>query len=245
MEIYVAERRLEMIEEICFATSNPVIVDADTGGDAVSLEYLIGRLEVLGVSAVVVEDKRHPKRNSLDGTELDHLEDPSVFARKVSRAKAAMLTDEMMFISRLESLVAGGDLSDALSRAEAYIQAGSDGIMIHSKDQKPDEVFAFADAFQELRSNFDKHIPLMCVPTTYNMVNVQDLCARGFDIIVHANHLLRAAHMAMSSTCQQLLESGMSAVLDNKISPVKDLFSQTGYYAAIERESRMMREHNQ
>ncbi|WP_417809087.1 isocitrate lyase/phosphoenolpyruvate mutase family protein [Thioclava sp.] len=239
MEIYVAERRLEMIEEICFASGKIVMVDADTGGDAVCLEYFVRKLEILGVSAVVVEDKRHPKRNSLDGTELDHLEDPTVFARKISRAKSAMATDEMMFISRLESLVAGGDLSDALARAETYIEAGTDGIMIHSKSSNPDEVFAFAEAFKKLQEKLDRHIPLMCVPTTYNNVGVHELFERGFDIIVHANHLLRAAHLAMSSTCQRLLESGMSGVLDNNITPVKELFAQTGYYAAIERDTQI------
>lgn len=236
MEIYIAERRLEMIEEICFVSSKAVMVDADTGGDATSLEYFVRRLEMLGVSAVVVEDKRHPKRNSLDGTMLDHLEDPAVFVNKIKRAKKTMLTGDMLFISRLESLIVGAGVQDAIDRARMYIDAGSDGIMIHSKSNDMDEILEFCTTFLELCDEIGKRVPLMCVPTTFNNVRATDLFDQGFDIVVHANHLLRASHKAMSETCQMLLDNDMSACLGNSIVPVKEIFRLTGYHAAMDRE---------
>jgi phosphoenolpyruvate phosphomutase len=236
MEMYVLERRLELIEEICFATTRPVVIDGDTGGDAATVEYLIQRLEILGASALVIEDKRIPKRNSLYGTNAEHLEDPEIFARKMARAKAALTTDDFLLFARLESLIAGAGVDDAIARARLYLEHGVDGIMIHSKSSEPTEVFAFLKAFEPVRKQFHRFIPLISVPTTYNSVTAADMFHRGFDIVVYANHLLRAAHKAMSQTCLKLLEFDRSAEIDSQITSVKEIFRQTGYLQALDRE---------
>ena len=237
MEMFALERRLELIEEIFYSTTRPIMVDGDTGGDAAMLEYMIQRLELMGIGALVIEDKRNPKRNSLLGTGADQLEDPKVFARKLRRAKAAQLTGDLMLIARLESLVAGVGIDDALTRAELYLKSGVDGIMIHSKAKNPEEVFAFQRAFEKLRKCSGRRVSLMLVPTTFNKVTAEDLFNRGFDIVVHANHLLRAAHWAMRETCVALLENDRSAGVENRITPVEDIFGQSGYLDALGRET--------
>lgn len=241
-EIYVLERRLDLIDEILRATARPVVVDGDTGGDATTLEYLVHRLELMGVSALVIEDKRSPKRNSLHGTSTDHLEDPLVFARKIRRAKAAQPAGDLMVFARLESLIAGAGVDDALKRAELYLAYGVDGIMIHSKAKDATEVLDFLKGFQSIRAKMDRPVPLMCVPTTYNRIPAAELFDAGFDVVCHANHLLRAAHKAMSETCVQLLDVDRSEVVDNSIAPVSALFQQSGYYAVLEREAASLRD---
>ena len=139
-----SDSRCHTIDEILNVTSKPVVVDGDTGGDPAQFEYLVNRLERMGVSAVIIEDKVYPKRNSLDATANQELEEPSVFAQKIRAGREVTLSDDFMIIARLESLIAGTGLQDALERAEQYISAGADGIMIHSYQRGPDEVLAFA-----------------------------------------------------------------------------------------------------
>lgn len=236
MEMYVLERRLELIEEICNVTTKAIIVDGDTGGDPAMLEYLCSRLEALGACAVVIEDKQHPKRNSLSLGSAHVLEEPQVFARKIARARAALKSKDFLVFARLESLIAGESVRDALERARVYLSAGADGIMIHSKSRDPDSVFSFMGHYQELCHELGTSRPVICVPTTYNMVTAQELFERGVRIVVHANHLLRAAHFAMRQVCVEILRHDRSLEADNLCTPVSELFRVVGYDDALERE---------
>ena len=147
VELVGPESRLSTINEILGVTSKPIIVDGDTGRSGVEFEYMVRNLERLGVSAVIIEDKVFPKRNSLDTSAKQTLADADEFAQKIDQGKKEALTSEFMIIARLESLIAGTGLADALNRAEKYIHAGADGIMIHSQKSQPDEILAFAESY--------------------------------------------------------------------------------------------------
>ena len=223
------ESRLHTINEILHVTTKPMIVDGDTGGEVPQFEYLVSHLERLGVSAVIIEDKVFPKRNSLDASASQDLEDPERFARKIRADKSAALTDDFMVIARLESLITGTGLQDALERAERYIEAGVDGIMIHSNRREPVDLFEFAEAYGPLCERLGRRPALVSVPTTYNHHSEEALAELGFNVIIHANHLLRASHKAMKEVALQILETGSSFKADDMCSPVKEVFSAVGF----------------
>ncbi len=223
------DSRVHTINEILTVTSKPLIVDGDTGGEPAQFEYLVRTLERLGVSAVIIEDKVYPKRNSLDAAANQDLEDPWAFAEKIQAGKEVATTDDFMIISRLESLISGAGVADALSRAEQYILAGTDGIMIHSNKSDPAEIFAFTDAYPGLCQRVGRRPLLVSVPTTYNTVSDDELIARGFNIIIHANHMLRAAHKAMSEVAAAILEGGSSLAAGPICAQVKEVFATVGF----------------
>jgi len=224
------ESRLHTINEILHVTSKPLIVDGDTGGEIPQFEYLVAQLERIGVSAVVIEDKAFPKRNSLDQSAMQNLEAPDTFARKIQAGKSITLDGDFMIIARLESLIAGTGLQDALERAEQYILAGADGIMIHSNRREPEDLFSFVETYQVLCHRLGRRPPLVSVPTTYNNYSDTQLAELGFNIIIHANHLLRASHKAMKEAAQLILETDSSCQLDGLISPVKEIFTAVGFH---------------
>jgi phosphoenolpyruvate phosphomutase len=226
--IVSSDSRAHTIDEILNVTTKPIIVDGDTGGDATQFEYLVKRLERLGVSAVVVEDKVYPKRNSLDASASQELEDPAVFADKIEAGKAVVLSDDFMIIARLESLIAGTGLRDAAERAERYIKAGADGIVIHSYQRKPDEVLAFAVIYEEICRRVGRRPILVSIPTTYNSITDAELAAHGFNLIIHANHLLRAAYKTMVQAASTILMNGRSLEADSLCAPVPEIFSRVG-----------------
>jgi len=229
------ESRLHTIDEILNVTTKPVIVDGDTGNDPANFVFLVNRLERAGVSAVIIEDKMFPKRNSLGATSDQVLEDPEVFAQKITAGCESMLSDDFMIIARLESLIAGAGLEDALERAERYIKAGAHGIMIHSKQKSPDEILAFADRYPALCERLGRRPILVSVPTTYNQISDRELAEQhGFNVIIHANQLLRASYMSMQETARTILVSGRSHEADESITPVKEIFSAVGYDQIIE-----------
>ena len=223
------ESRLHTINEILHVTSKPLIVDGDTGGEVPQFEYMVSHLERLGVSAVIIEDKVFPKRNSLDASASQDLEDPETFARKIRVGKSTALTDDFMIIARLESLIAGTGLQDALQRAERYIGAGVDGIMIHSNQREPEDLFAFAEAYGPLCDRLGRRPLLVSVPTTYNHHSEEELVEMGFNVIIHANHLLRASHKAMKDVAESILADGNSFKTDDRISTVREIFSVVGF----------------
>lgn len=229
VEIVGREARLAKINEILAVTRKPIIVDGDTGRSPVEFEYLVRDLERRGVSAVIIEDKVFPKRNSLDTSARQTLEDPSEFAQKIQRGKKECLTDEFMIIARLESLIAGTGLEDALARAETYMQAGVDGIMIHSQKDRPDEILAFAEAFQSLCRKLEKRLPLVCVPTTYNLITDRELAQHGFNIMIHANHLLRSSYKAMQQTALAILENDRGFEAEPLCAPTSEIFAAVGF----------------
>src|SRR3989344_1862738 len=197
--------RLHTIDQIFEVTTKPMIVDGDTGGHIEHFVYTIKSLERMGVSAVIIEDKTGIKKNSLFGTDVDQTQDTiENFCKKISAGKKAQVTEDFMIIARIESLILKKGIDDALERAYSYIQAGADGIMIHSKEKNPNEIITFCKAYQ----NFEKKVPLIVVPTTYNKITEQELIDLGVNIVIYANHLLRSAYPSMLKTAETILKNG-------------------------------------
>ena len=231
------EGRLHTINEILNVTTKPMIVDGDTGGDSDNFRFLVKRLERLGVSAVIIEDKVFPKRNSFGGTDASSMEDPELFSKKIVAGRNARARDDFLIIARLESLVAGIGMNDTVLRAEKYMRAGADGIMIHSKLKNPEEIITFSKKFKVLCEKLNKRPFLISVPTTYNSIKDSELKDLGFNIVIHANHLLRASFEAMSETASKIIDSDRSKEVDDQIVSVKKVFSIVGYDKIVERES--------
>ncbi len=199
------------INEIFDVTTKPLIVDCDTGGLLEHFCHHVSTLERLGVSAVVVEDKKGRKRNSLYGCEQIHeMEDVDVFADKIRCAKNVLCTVDFMIFARIESLIAGEDVCVALERAGQYVAAGADGIVIHSASADGNEIFEFAEVFK----NQYPDVPLVFIPTTYHHFTATKLHEKGADIIIYANQLMRSAYFAMEQTAMSILSEGKSEYAD-------------------------------
>ncbi len=212
--------RLMSIGDIFAVTTKPMIYDADTGGKLEHFGYTVRGLEQAGVSAVIIEDKVGLKKNSLLGTEVAQKQDDiESFCAKIVHGRGARLTDDFMVIARIESLILKRGLEDALTRADAYVQAGADGIMIHSKTKAPDEVIEFMRRFRETHAQ----TPLVVVPTTYNEVTEEVLADAGANVVIYANHLIRAAYPAMMTVAETILASGRTLECDDNCMPVRQL----------------------
>lgn len=229
--------RMALVREVLTVTDKPIVVDGDTGGAVDQLRYLIRMLEGMGVSALIIEDKVFPKSNSLDADKPQILEVPDVFARKIMAGKQAQLSHDFLLIARIESLIAGTGMADALLRAEKYVLAGADAIVIHSRAQDPREVFEFAAGFQEIARKLDREVPLVCIPTIYNSVTEADLYAAGFKLIIHANYLLRSAYVAMKATAEAILEHDRSLEVEPWCVPLTSLFKSVEQAKHVQREA--------
>jgi len=211
--------RIVTVDQIFEVTTKPLIYDGDSGGPAERFVFLVKTLERLGCSAVIIEDKVGLKRNSLFGTGARQEQDTvEAFSAKIGAGKQAQVGDEFMVIARIESLIAGAGQEDALRRAEAYIAAGADGVMIHSARRDPDEIFAFLDAYR----GFARRVPLVVVPSTYNGVTEDELADRGANVVIYANHLIRSAYPAMWRTAESILEHGRSLEADELMLPIAE-----------------------
>ncbi|MCL2315591.1 MAG: phosphoenolpyruvate mutase [Actinomycetia bacterium] len=220
IELIDLTSRLTTISEIMEVTTKPVILDADTGGLAEHFVYHVRTLERIGVSAVIVEDKAGLKHNSLLGTSAHQvMADADEFAEKINAGKKAQVGRDFMIIARIESLIAGRGQDDAMRRARRYLDAGADGIMIHSKERSGDDVHAFLVAF---RAEFPE-TPVALVPTTYNQYTEAELHDWGATIIIHANHLLRSAYPAMRQTALDILRAGRSLEVDDRIMSIDEV----------------------
>ena len=212
--------RLKNIDQIFDVTTKPMIFDGDTGGQVDHLDMKIKSMERLGISAVIFEDKTGLKQNSLfQNTSNQKQEDKQKFAEKISIAKRAKRSEDFMVIARIESFILGKGLNDALSRANTYIDAGADGIMIHSKSKTPKEVFDFSKKFKK---NFP-NIPLVCVPSTYNKVREKDLINHKFNVVIYANHMLRASYPAMRKVALEILKNESSFEANKYLFPIKEI----------------------
>jgi phosphoenolpyruvate phosphomutase len=220
IEAIAINSRLTGISEIFDVTTKPLIMDADTGGKLEHFELHVRSMERLGISATIIEDKTGLKRNSLFGAEVDQTqEEIPAFCDKIRAGRQARVSDDFMVIARIESLILEKGMADAMARAEAYAAAGVDGIMIHSRASQPDEVYEFARQF---RQSFDS-LPLVAVPTSYNQVYESDLAARGVNIVIYANHLMRAAYPAMKRAAEAILRDGRSLELDDELIGIKEV----------------------
>lgn len=214
--------RVNTIDQIFEVTTKPMIVDGDSGGLTEHFRFTVRTLERLGVSAVIIEDKVGPKRNSLFGTAVDQTQDDiEAFSMKISEGKKAQVTDAFMIIARIESLILKRGLDDAIARARAYIEAGADGIMIHSNARDPGEIFAFCDSYERLSDR----APLVVVPTTYNAVTERELVDQGVNMVIYANHLLRSAYPAMSRTAESILTHESAAAAEELCLPINEVLS--------------------
>lgn len=212
--------RIQTINDILDVTTKPIILDGDTGGPVEHFELLVRNMERLGVSAVIIEDKAGLKRNSLFGTEVEQqLEDMDTFCEKISKAKKAQVTSDFMIISRIESLIANVGMDEALKRAKAYIEAGTDGIMIHSRKKDGKEIFEFMKEYQK----FDYKVPAISVPSSYNQFKEEELIDAGFNVVIYANHLLRSAFPAMKKTAESILTNKRSLEADEYCMSIKDI----------------------
>lgn len=222
IELVDLTSRINTINEIMEVTTKPIILDGDTGGKIEHFTYNVRTLERLGVSAIIIEDKTGLKKNSLFGTEVkQQLDDPDNFATKIRAGKQAQITRDFMIFSRLESLIAGMGINDALMRADKYLDAGADGIMIHSKEKDGAEIRKFLEIFRKEYQD----IPVIVVPTTYNTFTERELNEWGANIIIHANHLLRSAYPAMVKTAETILENGRSSEADEYCMPIKKILT--------------------
>jgi phosphoenolpyruvate phosphomutase len=214
--------RLATVEQIVDISTKPIIVDADNGGPAENFVFLVKSLERHGVSAVIIEDKRGPKRNSLFGTDVKQTQDDvDAFSEKILIGKRAQVTEDFMIIARVESLILRKGMEDALRRASSYIDAGADSIMIHSKEKDPGEVLEFCGEYRK----FDLRVPLVVVPSTYCAITEEELAEAGVSIVIYANHLLRSAYPAMVSTAESILKHHRCLEASQQCLPVADIIT--------------------
>ena len=211
--------RLSTLNEIIEVTTKPIIYDADTGGQIEHFKFTVKTLERLGVSAVIIEDKTGLKKNSLFGNEVLQTQDTiENFCDKISSGKSVQVTQDFMVIARIESLILEAGMDDAITRAEAYLNAGADGIMIHSRQKDPAEIMEFCRRYGE----FKKRKPLVAVPSSYNTITEDELERAGVNVVIYANQLLRSAYPAMQDTARSILKHSRSAECDQQIMPIKN-----------------------
>lgn len=212
--------RMNTLNEVLEVTTKPIIYDADTGGLTEHFKFTVRTLERLGVSAAIIEDKTGLKKNSLFGNDVEQTQDTiENFCHKIQEGKKAQATDDFMIIARIESLILDKGVHDAFERAKAYLSAGADGIMIHSRQKDPAEIFEFCNLY----STLSDRKPLVAVPSSYNQVTEDELREHGINIVIYANHLLRSAYPAMMQTAKSILTHGCSAECDGHMMPLKEI----------------------
>jgi len=220
IEILDLNQRLLNINDIFNVTKKPLIMDIDTGGKLEHFSINCKIIERNSVSAIIMEDKTGLKKNSLFGNKvIQKQESIKNFSKKISVGKK--LTKNLMIISRIESLILGKTVTDAINRAEKYMEAGSDGIMIHSKSNNPREIFQFAKKFKKLFPN----VPLVSVPSSYNQVKENQLIDEGFNVVIYANHMLRASYPAMKKIAFDILKNKRSYESDKNLLSIKDILN--------------------
>ncbi len=222
IELVDMTSRFRTIDDVMEVTTKPIIFDGDTGGLTEHFVYTVRTLERMGVSAIIIEDKKGLKKNSLFGTEVKQTQATiEEFSEKIRAGKKAQLSEEFMIIARIESLILEQGMEDALARAKAFVEAGADGIMIHSRKKDPAEILEFCDKFRE----FNKETPLVVVPSSFNTVYEDELVAHGVNIVIYANQLTRAAFPAMKSTAEDILRYHRAAEVDSRLLPIKQIIS--------------------
>ena len=214
--------RYNGLSEILEVTTKPIIFDADNGGRLEHISYMVKTLERSGVSAMIIEDKIGLKKNSLFKNQKGVKQDtPNNFSKKIKAAKDAAISSDFMVFARIESFILGKGLQDALNRAEKYSKAGVDGILIHSKENTPSEIFKFAKIYN--KKKYAK--PLVCVPSTYAKTHEKDLIKNGFKIVIYANHMLRSAYPSMTNTALSILKNKRAHESEKNICSVQEIIN--------------------
>jgi phosphoenolpyruvate phosphomutase len=208
----------------------PVIADCDTGyGGPSNVSHMVRKYENAGIAAICIEDKTFPKQNSLLENGQNDLISEKEFVAKIIAAKDAKQDKNFMIIARIEALISGAGMDEALKRATAYEKAGADAILIHSKKKTPEEVFEFAELWKG-------NSPIVVIPTTYDSVSLDELISHKIKIVIHANQTLRAAHASMSRILKQMINSNSLSEVKEEISSMEDIFHLQEMYNIKEKE---------
>lgn len=222
IELVDMTSRFRTIDDVTEVTTKPIIFDGDTGGLTEHFVYTVRTLEKMGVSAIIIEDKTGLKKNSLFGTEVVQTQDSiENFSAKIAAGKKAQLTDDFMIIARIESLILERGMEDALKRASAFVKAGADGIMIHSRRKEPTEILEFCTKFRETNAD----TPIVVVPTSFNTITEEELAAYGVNIVIYANQLTRSAFPAMQRTAEDILRYHRAKEADDRLMPIKQIIT--------------------
>lgn len=222
IELVDIASRLQIVDDIMEVTTKPIIFDGDTGGLIEHFTYTVRTLERMGVSMLIIEDKTGLKKNSLFGTEVEQTQDSiENFCKKIEAGKKVKKTNDFMIVARIESLILEKGMQDALDRARSYVQAGADGIMIHSRKKEPDEIFEFVDTFRQM----DAVTPIVVVPTTFHSVTEEEFLQHGVNVIIYANQLTRSALPTMQNTAELILRNRRAKEADELCMPVKDIIN--------------------
>ena len=222
IELVDMTSRFRTIDDVMEVTTKPIIFDGDTGGLTEHFVYTVRSLERMGVSAIIIEDKIGLKKNSLLGTDIEQTQDSvEHFCEKISAGKRIQLTDDFMIIARIESLILEKGMEDAIRRGHAYVEAGADGIMIHSRRKDAGEVLEFCDLFRKK----DDSTPIVAVPTSFHEITEMELQEHGVNIVIYANQLIRSAFPAMEQTARDILKYHRAKEADKRLMPIKDIIS--------------------
>tara|TARA_S200000501_G_scaffold297663_1_gene283997 strand:+ start:611 stop:1921 length:1311 start_codon:yes stop_codon:yes gene_type:complete len=214
--------RLQLVNEVLEVTTKPIVYDADTGGKTEHFVFTVRTLERLGVSALIIEDKTGLKKNSLFGNEVFQQQDSiKNFSKKITAGRKAKATEEFMIIARIESLILGKGINDAIKRAKAYIKAGADGIMIHSRNKTPKEIFEFCKLYKKLKIKK----PLIAVPSSYSIVKEEQLIKHGVNMVIYANHLLRSIYPNMIATAKSILKYKRAKESEKNLLSIKEILN--------------------
>ncbi|WP_030230355.1 MULTISPECIES: isocitrate lyase/phosphoenolpyruvate mutase family protein [unclassified Streptomyces] len=208
---------LEAAANIQKALDIPVVADVDTGyGGNYNVAHMVHEFEGAGITAVCMEDKLFPKMNSFANGDQTLL-DTAAFTGKIQTAKAVQSTEDFFLIARTEALISGAGVDEAVSRCNAYADAGADAVLIHSKARTNEEVLAFLD-------RWDNRVPVVIVPTTYPDWHIDEVRAAGVSVVIYANQGMRAALSAMRNTYRAIYEAGHTTLLESEIASVRDIF---------------------
>ena len=222
IELVDMTSRFRTIDDIMEVTTKPIIFDGDTGGLTEHFVYTVRSLERMGVSMVIIEDKTGLKKNSLFGTEVAQTQDTiENFSAKIRAGKKAQKTQDFMICARIESLILERGMNDALARAAAFVKAGADAIMIHSRKKDPAEIFEFLERFRA----YDAVTPVVLVPTSFNSVTEDEFKKRGANVIIYANQLTRSGFPAMQKTAETILANHRALEADAQCMPIKQIIT--------------------
>jgi phosphoenolpyruvate phosphomutase len=222
IELIDMTSRFRTIDDIMEVTTKPVIFDGDTGGLTEHFVYTVKSLERIGVSMVIIEDKTGLKKNSLFGNEVVQAQDSiENFSAKIRAGKKAQKTKEFMICARIESLILERGMEDALIRAFAFVEAGADAIMIHSRKKDPAEIFKFVEKFREK----DKVTPIVVVPTSFNTVTEEEFKVHGVNVVIYANQLTRTGFPAMQNAAKTILKHHRAKECDDICMSIKDIIT--------------------
>ena len=218
------------------ACNIPIIADCDTGfGGPSNVTHMVRKYESAGISSICIEDKIFPKQNSLLENGQNDLLPEKEFVAKLIAAKEAKESEDFMIIARIEALISGLGMKEALKRADAYEKAGADAILIHSKQKNPDEIFEFTDSWKG-------DIPIVVIPTTYDSVKLSDIYEHKIKMVIYANQTLRAAYDAMESLLKEMVVTEKISDIKQKMSSMNEIFDLQEMYDIKNKEKKIEEE---